>query len=415
MRQKIKFTVQAVPDKNEKSILMRVFLEDGVVSMSTGYSVPSDFWVRDTYRVKWNCINKKRESARVINSGLDKFQEIAEKTEAYFSEMGMTPSVAMWKHQFQVFQGKVTRECVCVADLFSQFESEKGIERAWSNINYVRNDTVISTILKFKPNVKPKDFSKEWLLSYHAHLIQKGLSNSTIKKHLTFTKAFIKWLSEKRIIDDQTFRLYRPKIKDVKNKTIIFLDEDELKRMIQMKIPETSAYLDRVRDVFIFGCFTGMRFSDIKSLRKKDIYKGKIHFTAGKTDKVTEVELNEMSKRILEKYEDDGSIFALPVPLNQNINRWIKDVALMAGIDQEVVVEHYVGAEKITKVKPKWQLITFHASRRTFCSQAVMNGISVETIMKWTGHASIREMKPYLELASKFKEEEMKKMNFLSI
>lgn len=290
------------------------------------YSVLPAFWVRGTHRVKWNCVNESRQSALEINSGLDKFQELAEKTLAYFDELGVKPSTATWKHQFLVFSGKSQKNNIRVQDLFGQFEREKGLERAWSSSNYTRNDTVLNEMLRFNPNLKPKDFNKEWLSSFHAHLIERELANSTIKKHLTFTKAFINWLSGKRMIDDHSYKQYRPKIKEVKNKTVIFLEEDELKRMIDMKIPDTSTYLEKVRDVFVFGYFTGMRFSDIKSLKKRDVYNDAVHFTANKTDKATEVELNDISRRILDKYRDDGSVYALPVPQNQHINRWIKDV-----------------------------------------------------------------------------------------
>lgn len=414
MLHRVKFTVQTVKGKEEKTILMRVFLEDGIVSISTMYSVLPAFWVRGTHRVKWNCVNENRQSALEINRGLDKFQELAEKTLAYFDELGVQPSTATWKHQFQVFSGKSQKNDIRIQELFGQFEREKGLERAWSSSNYTRNDTILNDMLKFNPNLKPKDFSKEWLSSFHAHLIKRGMKNSTIKKTLNMVKAFIKWLSENRMIDDQTFRTYKPKIKEVQNKAIIYLEEEELKRMVNLKFPEESKYLEKVRDVFVFACFTGMRYSDIKNLKKRDIYNDVIHFTTIKNYKTIEVELNDISKAILKKYEDRKGQYALPVPQNQHVNRWIKDVALMAQIDQLIVTEHYVGAERITEEHPKWKLITFHSARRTFCSQCVMNGISVQTIMQWTGHASVNEMKPYLALARKFKKQEMEKINFLT-
>lgn len=130
--------------------------------------------------------------------------------------------------------------------------------------------------------------------------------------------------------------------------------------------------LERVRDIFLFQCFTGLRYSDVFNLRRSDIKGDHIEVTTVKTSDSLIIELNNHSKAILDKYKDvafeDDKV--LPVITNQKMNDYLKELAEMAGIDEPVRQTYYKGNERIDDVTPKYALLGTHAGRRTFICNA---------------------------------------------
>ena len=111
--------------------------------------------------------------------------------------------------------------------------------------------------------------------------------------------------------------------------------------------------------------------------------------TTIKTSDSLKIELNDTSRRILEKYKpyvfpDDK---ALPVITNQKMNQYLHELCKLAGIDEQVRQTYYKGNERIDVVKPKYELIGTHTGRRTFICNAIGMGIIPQVVMKWTGHS----------------------------
>lgn len=104
---------------------------------------------------------------------------------------------------------------------------------------------------------------------------RKGLRNSTIGKQLGFLKWFLKWSANNGYHKNMAYLSFKPKLKTTE-KRIIFLTWDELMTVYNFSIPESKKYLDRVRDVFCFCCFTSLRYSDVYNLKRFDIKMG--HF-----------------------------------------------------------------------------------------------------------------------------------------
>ena len=86
-------------------------------------------------------------------------------------------------------------------------------------------------------------------------------------------------------------------------------------------------------------------------------------------------------------------------------------MAKLCGIDKPVTEVYYKGNERIEEVKPKYEKICTHTARRTFISNALMKGIPVNVVMKWTGHSDYNAMKPYIAIADTAKKDEMDKFN----
>ena len=170
---------------------------------------------------------------------------------------------------------------------------------------------------------------------------------------------------------------------------------------MECEIPDTKRYLERVRDVLIFCCYTGLRYSDVENLRRSDIKEDYIEITTVKTADSLVIELNKHSKAILDKYKDvafEGNK-ALPVISNQKMNKNIKELGRLVGIDTPVRITQYRGNERIDHVYPKYELLCTHTGRKTFICKALSLGIAPNVVMKWTGHSDYKAMKPYIDIA----------------
>ena len=118
---------------------------------------------------------------------------------------------------------------------------------------------------------------------------------------------------------------------------------------------------------------------------------------------------------ILEKYKDtpfkDNK--ALPNYTNQAMNRDIKELCKLAGINEEIRVTTYKGNVRTDKIQPKWELVGTHTGRRTFIVNALSLGITPNIVMKWTGHSDYKAMKPYIDIVDSIKASSMTKFDGL--
>ncbi len=140
-----------------------------------------------------------------------------------------------------------------------------------------------------------------------------------------------------------------------------------------------------------------------------------IEVTTVKTADSISIELNKVTRDILEKYKDtpfkDNK--ALPNYTNQAMNRDIKELCKLAGINEEIRATIYKGNVRTDKIQPKWELVGTHTGRRTFIVNALSLGITPNIVMKWTGHSDYKAMKPYIGIVDSIKANEMTKLDML--
>ncbi|MGL5261855.1 MAG: site-specific integrase, partial [Bacteroides sp.] len=195
-------------------------------------------------------------------------------------------------------------------------------------------------------------------------------------------------------------------------KEVIYLTWEELIYLFDYDFKE-KRYLERVRDVFCFCCFTGLRYSDAKKLTREDIFNDYIEIVTQKTTDRLKIELNDYSRSILSKYEDDPLLGhkALPVISNQKMNEYLKEMGRLVGFDTPTRIVYFKGNKRFEEVKPKYELLATHCGRRTFVVNALYLGIPAEVIMRWTGHSDYKSMKPYVKIVDDLKASEMSKFN----
>ena len=402
-------------------IRMRVNFASKRIEFTTGYRIDAAKWDSDKQRVRNGCSNKLKQPASEINASLlgyyTEVQEIFKKFEV--EEIMPTPEQikeafnALHKPIEEVKQRKSTPNAFYKA--FDEFVRDCGRQNDWTDSTYEKFAAVKNHLMNFRDGLTFDFFDEKGLNDYVTYLRDvKEMRNSTIGKQLSFLKWFLRWAFKKGLHQNNAYDSYKPKLKNTQKK-IIFLTWEELNKLREFEIPAAKQALDRVRDVFLFQCFTGLRYSDVFNLRRSDIKGDHIEVTTVKTSDSLIIELNKHSKAILDKYKDvafeDDKV--LPVITNQKMNDYLKELAELAGIDEPVRQTYYRGNERIDEVTPKYALLGTHAGRRTFICNALALGIPPQVVMKWTGHSDYKAMKPYIDIADDIKANAMSKFNQL--
>ena len=402
-------------------IRMRVNFASKRIEFTTGYRIDAAKWDSNKQRVRNGCTNKLKQSASEINASLlgyyTEVQEIFKK----FEVEEIMPTPEQIKEAFNTLHKPIeevtTRKSTPNAfyKVFDEFVRDCGRQNDWTDSTYEKFAAVKNHLMNFRDRLTFDFFDEKGLNDYVTYLRDvKEMRNSTIGKQLSFLKWFLRWAFKKGLHQNNAYDSYKPKLKSTQKK-IIFLTWEELNKLREFEIPAAKQALDRVRDVFLFQCFTGLRYSDVFNLRRSDIKGDHIEVTTVKTSDSLIIELNNHSKAILDKYKDvafeDDKV--LPIITNQKMNDYLKELAELAGIDEPVRQTYYRGNERIDEVTPKYALLGTHAGRRTFICNALALGIPPQVVMKWTGHSDYKAMKPYIDIADDIKANAMSKFNQL--
>ena len=227
---------------------------------------------------------------------------------------------------------------------------------------------------------------------------------------------FLNWATRKGYNKSTAYKTYQPRFRDETKSdstvNLFALTEEEL--LAIMTFPTHRSAIDRARDVFLFSCFTGLRFSDVMNLRWSNIKGDIIDITAKKTSHRQRFALATEALRIIAKYpkspdETDPCVF--PQISNQKYNAHLKEVGKLAGMTGDWITEKQSGREKTREVRPKYELLTSHVARRTFVTMCLRKGMSPEDIRAVTGHTTADMMMKYVKFDDESKREKMSILN----
>lgn len=402
-------------------IRMRVNYGGQRVDFTMCYRIDANKWDATRQRVKNSCTNKLKVSAAEINAELMRSYTLIQDIFKEFELKELMPSAEQLKEIYGArtkaneIKEEKQNSPKTFWEIYDDFTEENGRINGWTKATYEKFAAQRNHLQDFNPDLEFDDFTEEGLNNYVFFLgNQLNMRNSTIAKQLGFLKWFLRWSMKKGYHDNASFNSYKPKLK-TPEKPIIFLTRKEQEQLREYSIPESKQYLERVRDVFFFCCFTGLRYSDAYNLRRSDIKDDYIEITTIKTTDHLRIELNKHSQALLDKYKDipfkDDK--ALPVISNQKMNNYLKELCELAGIDTPIHLTYYRGQQRIDETLPKYELIGTHAGRRTFICNAILLGIPANVIMKWTGHSDYKAMKPYVDVADETKASAMSKFNLI--
>jgi integrase len=228
----------------------------------------------------------------------------------------------------------------------------------------------------------------------------KSLAKNTIWKDITTIKSMVNFFVEEGFISSLPYRTKKFKAVEEESDSI-YLTESEIQEIRNIDLSNNQR-LERVRDFFICGCYTGLRYSDLSKVNKHSFVKDDgmdfIELVQAKTGDPVSVPILHVVKEIFEKYD-----YKLPVISNQKVNDYIKEVCQMAGINDNVTKTITKGGKKLTINYEKWQLVTDHTARRSFATNAFKRGVSTLVIMPITGHRTEKSFMKYIKLDNREK------------
>lgn len=423
----IAFVLDRVPDSDEARVRCRVKWEGSrrIVAVNVGCRVNVSRWDPEEQRCVLRSFHgARRVPAASINSEIDRYAEAVESAFEFFDARGVVPSKEDFRAKLTEALGVVSPEDVGVFRAFDMFVAERGVRNCWTHRTYQKLWGVKNHLLAWDPALTWEGFKEEGLYQFVAYLrgltrVNKraesgvtSIKDTTVEKNISALRWFLIWADRRGLLPYKDYLEFKPKLQKMDD-PIIFLDWEELMGLLNFEIPETHRALRPVRDVFCFCAFTSLRYSDVYGLRWADVHDTYIRVTTVKTSDDLVIELNRYSEEILGRYVDesypDDKVF--PVLSNQKMNVRLKELCKLAGINRLVRVSEFQNGRRVDMLLPKWQLMSTHAGRRTFISNALMMGIPPNVVMRWTGHADYNSMKPYIAIADSVKVQEMSKFD----
>lgn len=249
--------------------------------------------------------------------------------------------------------------------------------------------TEYNKLKEFNPNLNWSDFDQDFGKKYYMWLINEKKNNiNTANRALRLIKTVLNEAVRQGYLEENP-------MKDVKTKWVkgqlTFLTKNELMQLhTHIFEKETEPKLKIVGSYFLFSCYTGLRYSDVKKLKWSDISENYIKIIQEKTNNEVLVPLNNKAKKILENQNKDTSL-VFKCYSNAKTNQYLKIIAEKSGINKR---------------------LTFHTARHTFATVSIELGIPIEVISKILGHSDIKITQVYARILDPIKFREMEKWNF---
>ena len=272
-----------------------------------------------------------------------------------------------------------------------EFQKNTGIKLTFENIDFQFWDEFVKYSYQQRSNFLMIDSKEKYL---------KVLRPNTLAKYRSVLVSFLVWANERGYYNGTDHVKFKAPEHDI---DIIYLTEAELDQLYLHKFKNER--LERVRDIFVFGCYTGLRYSDLMDLKQDHIYSDLIKKTTIKTNKAIEVPLLPMAKDIIDKYKD--SFHVLPQYSDVKLNKYIKECCEIANIKTPFTISIYPGNKRQDITKPKYKFIVVHTARKTFINLAHKYDIPEGLIMDIVGQSEYRTFMKYRKYEPEKKKKDM--------
>jgi integrase len=248
------------------------------------------------------------------------------------------------------------------------------------------------------------DGFKAFLETYRSKTIKNGLALNTVGKKIQTLKIFLNEATARGINTNLKYQSTRF-IAVTEESDNIYLTIEEIEKIYNLDLSDKPK-LERVRDLFVIGCWTGLRFSDWNKIRPENIQDGFLSLKQQKTGQPVVIPLHPTVQAILDKYDGD-----LPRPItNQKFNEYLKQVAKLANFKEAITKQITRGGETETLIRHKWEMVTTHTARRSFATNMYKMGIPSITIMAITGHRTETAFLKYIKVTPQEHAERMREI-----
>ena len=368
----------------EKLIYLKITVDGQTREVSTKYKCSPQAWDKRAHRV-----NGKNEIAKSINQHLDilvaKIYAARKKLEEKDIEVTADKLKLLLQGQdlekkknllLEVFKKHNEQ----IAALVGQEYAPGTLERYETALKHTRS--FLESKYKL-PDIEVTKLNFEFISEYEFWLksVRKCGHNTTMK-YLSNFKKIVRRCINYGWIQRDPFTGYKMSKKEVNR---VALTETELRAISEKEF--STSRLTLVRDIFLFSCYTGLAYIDIKKLKRSDIVIGVdgekwVITNRQKTDKTSRIPLLQPAITIQQKYETDRNgiqnDLVLPVLSNQKMNAYLKEIADVCGIHKE---------------------LSYHIARHTFATTVTLsNGVPIETVSKMLGHTNLKTTQQYAKI-----------------
>lgn len=371
-------------------------------------------------------LKDKKYTAREINKEIEKAIDIITEFFAYHEHLGVIPEIAQLREvvDTRIVPPKKVKGCAPVDqpeelpsldEIFKMFRADFGQENNWGETTHYKYQQILNILAAYKKDVTLLDINKQTMNGLKGWMVEQGYKNSTITKHFRYLKCILRWCKEHGYPVAEEIFGYKTNL-SVPMKAVVYLKYEEVLKFENFKFPKNKEYLARARDYFCFMCYTSLRYSDLRGLKKASITDNCIDMYAQKTNGRLRIPLVSHAIRLYEKYRDTTpGEYLFRVPTNQKMNEFLKEAAQLAGLDREIIETSFCGTKRIEEVHKLYESISCHDARRTFVCISLSLGIPQSVVMTCTGHADYETMKPYIAISDETSKHELVKWEIGSI
>lgn len=363
-------------------IYLRFTVEGQRAEISTGKSIDPVRWNIQTCRA-----NGTKEAIRTLNAFLDRMEAKAQELHHLMTMNNDDVTAETLKNRFI---GKVEKARTLVAVFEDHNEKMKSlVGQEFEKSTLQRYETCLMHVkdfMQWQYNISDIPVTKinfAFLndFEYYLRKVRKCANNSAVKYIKNLGKIVRICLGNGWLTVDPYIN-YKPKTQKVHRAA---LNKDELIAIVEKEMPVERLQL--VKDIFLFSCYTGLAYVDVRKLKRSEIVKGIdgeqwIYTNRQKTDTLSRIPILPTASIIIKRYEDHPQCVnedrVLPVMSNQKLNAYLKEIADISGIKK---------------------LLTFHIARHTFATTVTLNnGVPIESVAKMMGHTNIKTTQIYAKV-----------------
>lgn len=425
--------------KGERPIMLTLYVSNQLKRLSTGISVYPELWDSESKKIIYLNPNS-RETKKIfsknyplfdinnlplandvkrLNDALQEVKKAVEDIAHRFELDGIEYSSEMLIDAYkETVKSKVKKEAPrdFIFDFLDQYIKDNEPIRAKGSLQVYKSlKTHLENYEKAKRvKIRLDKMDTAFMRSFQSFLIGWSktnkntkrvttLNNITIAKQLSSIKTVLAYAKAEGVEVKGNYKDFEIKKQKLE---VIALTFGEFNALVNLDLSQNER-LDKVRNIFIFSCVTGLRYSDIKQLEHDHIGKTTIKITVTKTKESLKIPLSKYSLDILAKYKDNPK--PLPPISNQRLNEYLKEVCKLAGINDPVEIVRFKGAERITTMHPKWELISIHNGRKSFATLSLEKGMNAETVMEIGGWSDYKSFKRYVNITENVKRNAMSK------
>ena len=405
----VTFILKNKQAKSETPVNLVFWYDQLRMKLSTGEKIRPKYWNKDNHRAKE--IKNFPEHLN-FNTRLDNHERnVMSTVRDHLNENNTIFPKTLRAELVNVLRPKPQKEPLTFFPAIQEYIDTTNKARR-TKLSY---GTTLNVLKEYQKTLKTPLTFDSINMDFYEHFVTyltnaRGFAKNTIGGHIKEIKVFMDYANDKGYTANQGHR--HKKFKKIEETPeTIYLNDTELLTLYTLDL-SNNARLDRVRDLFIIGCYTGLRFSDLSQLTPDKFTEDgtRLKIKTVKTGEIVVIPLHWTIKEILQKYNGEPP----RVISNQKMNEYIKELAELAKINERVTITKTKGGLNFEQNFEKWELVTVHTARRSFATNMYLAGVPTISIMKITGHRTERAFMKYIKVSQEQNADKLSKHPYFS-